>query len=121
MGRPRPKNKKAAPPAIGPGIKKAAVPAIPPRPPRTPSPTTRFERDVERMKKRGEDMERFKAVIDALCSRNPLASKLNAHPLKGEWKGWRDCHVSPDWIIIYRTTRTELFLARTGTHADLFG
>jgi mRNA interferase YafQ len=40
--------------------------------------------------------------------------------LKGDWQGWRDCHVGPDWIITYRTTPPELILARTGTHADLF-
>ncbi len=73
---------------------------------------TRFERDVRRMKKRGEDMEKFMAVVDALASRQPLAATLNDHPLKGEWKGWRDCHVAPD--------ADELILARTGTHADLF-
>jgi mRNA interferase YafQ len=58
--------------------------------------------------------------LDALCSRGPLAPELNDHPLKGEWKGWRDCHVAPDWVIIYRKTADELILARTGTHADLF-
>jgi mRNA interferase YafQ len=73
------------------------------------------------MDKRGEDMERFRAVIVALCSRDPLAPELNDHPLKGEWRGWRDCHVAPDWVIIYRKTDDELLLARTGTHADLFG
>jgi len=73
------------------------------------------------MSKRGEDMERFRAVIVALCSRDPLAPELNDHPLKGEWRGWRDCHVAPDWVIIYRKTDDELLLARTGTHTDLFG
>jgi mRNA interferase YafQ len=81
---------------------------------------TRFERDVVRMKKRGEDMEKLTAVVEALASRQPLAPALNDHPLKGDWKGWRDCHVAPDWIIIYKTTDSELILARTGTHADLF-
>jgi mRNA interferase YafQ len=75
---------------------------------------------MERMKKRGEDMEKLEAVISALCSRDPLAPELKDHPLKGKWKGWRDCHVAPDWIIIYMTTDIELILARTGTHADLF-
>ena len=72
------------------------------------------------MKKRGEDMEKFKAVIDALCSRGPLAPEFKDHALQGNWKGWRDCHVGPDWIVVYRTTPNELILARTGTHADLF-
>jgi mRNA interferase YafQ len=100
---------------------KKAVPAVvEPPPPLTPRAMNRFERDVGRMKKRGHDMEKFTAVIDALCSRAPLAPELNDHPLKGEWKGWRDCHVAPDWIIIYQKTAEELILARTGTHADLF-
>jgi mRNA interferase YafQ len=100
--------------------KKAVPAAVEPPPPLTPRAMNRFERDVGRMKKRGQDMEKFTAVIDALCSRAPLAPELNDHPLKGEWKGWRDCHVAPDWIIIYQKTAEELILARTGTHADLF-
>ena len=62
------------------------------------------------------------AVVEALASRQPLAPGTHGPtPLKGEWKGWRDCHVAPDWIIIYQATDdTELILARTGTHADLF-
>jgi mRNA interferase YafQ len=75
---------------------------------------------MERMTRRGEDMEKYRAVIIALCSREPLPRELNDHPLKGDWKGWRDCHVAPDWIIIYQKTAAELILARTGTHADLF-
>jgi len=70
--------------------------------------------------KRGMDMRRFGETIAALCSRGPLAPELKDHALKGKWKGWRDCHVAPDWIIIYQTTDSELILARTGTHADLF-
>jgi mRNA interferase YafQ len=85
-----------------------------------PSPTTRFERDVARMKKQGRDMERFRAVVEALCSRQPLAPELRDHGLSGEWRGCRDCHVAPDWIIIYERTATTLILYRTGTHADLF-
>lgn len=92
----------------------------PPRPPLTPSTTRAFECDVERLIRRGLDMARFRAVIVALCSRERLPSALNDHPLKGDWKGWRDCHVAGDWIIIYRKTATELMLARTGTHSDLF-
>lgn len=79
-----------------------------------------FVRDVERMKKRGEDMGKFMDVLTSLSSRHPLAPALKDHPLKGDWRGWRDCHVGPDWVLIYRTTDTELVLARTGTHSDLF-
>jgi len=73
------------------------------------------------MKAWGEDMERLKAVIRLLCCRHPLPQALKDHPLQGDWKGWRDCHVTPDWVLVYKKTATELLLARTGTHADLFG
>ena len=65
-------------------------------------------------------MEKYRGPLLALCSREPLPREFNDHPLKGDWKGWRDCHVAPDWIIIYQKTDDELILARTGTHADLF-
>jgi mRNA interferase YafQ len=91
------------------------------RPPLIPAATNRFERDVALMQRRGADIARFRAVIEVLCARPPLPRALNDHPLKGDWKGYRDCHVDPDWLIIYRATRTELILARTDTHADLFG
>jgi mRNA interferase YafQ len=106
MARPRPK--------------KAAPAPVEPPPPLTPRAMTRFERDVGRMRKRGEDMKKFMAVIEALCSRQPLAPAFKDHPLRGDWIGWRDCHVAPDWIIIYQATDSELVLARTGSHADLF-
>lgn len=88
--------------------------------PLTPRVMNRYAKDLERMKARGRDMGPYRAVIVALCSRAPLPPALNDHPLKGDWKGWRDCHVAPDWIIIYRTTATELLLARTGSHSYLF-
>jgi mRNA interferase YafQ len=50
-----------------------------------------------------------------------LEARHREHALAGEWIGWRDCHVAPDWVLIYRTTETELILGRTGTHSDLFG
>ncbi len=86
----------------------------------TPRATSRFERDVERLARRGIDMEKFKAVIDDLCSRGPLPASYRDHALQGEWRGCRDCHVSGDWIIIYERGETVLTLHRTGTHADLF-
>jgi mRNA interferase YafQ len=92
-----------------------------PRPPLTPVTTTRFERDVNRARRQGKDMARLWAVIDDLCHRRPLAARLKDHPLSGEWKGWRDCHVEPDWVLIYRKTEGDLILGRIGSHSDLFG
>jgi mRNA interferase YafQ len=84
--------------------------------------TSRYERDAKRIRKRGAEMSRLVAVVDALRRRQPLAVRHRDHPLKGEWKGWRDCHVEPDWVLVYRVDeeKGELILGRTGSHADLF-
>jgi mRNA interferase YafQ len=65
-------------------------------------------------------MERFKAVIEALCLPGPLHPSLRDHALSGEWKGCRDCHIAPDWVLIYERKESRLILYRTGTHSDLF-
>jgi len=59
-------------------------------------------------------------VIDRLVERRPLDPSHNDHPPRGRWKGRRDCHVEPDWILFHEVTSTESILHRTGTHADLF-
>ena len=82
---------------------------------------TRFRRDLKRLAKRGLDRTPLDAVIDLLRKGEPLPVARRDHPLKGDWQGWRDCHIAPDWILIYKLTETEVLLARTGTHADLFG
>lgn len=94
-------------------------PPSPPPPPLTPRPGAEFKRDLKRLKKRGKDMEKLRAVIETLCGHGRLEPKHKDHPLSGEWKGWRDCHVEPDWILIYREEAGKLELGRTGTHADV--
>jgi mRNA interferase YafQ len=89
-------------------------------PPLTPSPTAQFRRDVKRQEKRGKDLAKLWAIVETLCSRGRLAPRHRDHALGGEWKGWRDCHVEPDWVLIFKPTATELVLGRTGSHADLF-
>ena len=96
-----------------------SVPPSPP-PPLTPTPTAQFKRDVKRQAKRGKDINKLRAVIQTLCDRQPLAPAHRDHPLEGPWRGWRDCHVEPDWLLIYKPDGDDLKLARTGTHADLF-
>ena len=91
-----------------------------PPPPLTPVPTAQFKRDLKRQAKRGEDMAKLRGVIQALCDRRPLAAANRDHALGGEWSGWRDCHVGPDWLLIYKVDGADLKLARTGTHSDLF-
>ena len=82
--------------------------------------TKQFKKDVKRMRKRGKDLEKIKAVIDLFVAGEPLPPKNRDHKLGGNWIGRRDCHIEPDWILIYKLTEDELLLERTGTHADLF-
>lgn len=82
--------------------------------------TTQFARDVKRMRKRGKDLAKLQGVVRQLAAGTPLAPKHRDHPLAGEWQPSRDCHVEPDWILIYTMEEESLRLERTGTHADLF-
>ncbi len=83
--------------------------------------STAFRKDVKRAAKRGKDMRKLRAVILLLLDDKPLEPRRRDHPLKGDWVGYRDLHVEPDWVLLYRVTEAELMLARTGTHSDLFG
>lgn len=79
-----------------------------------------FIRDVKRMRKRNKDMTKLRAVLTLLLEQRQLPRQYLDHPLKGDWKGYRDLHIEPDWLLIYRVAGNELRLARTGTHADVF-
>ena len=82
---------------------------------------TAFRKDVKRADKRGKDMAKLRSVILLLVQDAPLDPRFRDHPLKGTWLGYRDLHIEPDWLLLYRLTEAELLLARTGTHSDLFG
>jgi mRNA interferase YafQ len=84
------------------------------------SQTTQFARDVKRMRKWGKDLAKLETIVTLLALGEVLASKYRDHPLKGEWRRSRDCHIEPDWILIYTTDEMSLRLERMGTHADLF-
>ena len=84
------------------------------------SQTTQFSRDVKRMRKRGKDLEKLKVVVGKLARGEPLDAKHRDHLLVGSWRNCRDCHLAPDWILIYYTDAHALRLERTGTHNDLF-
>jgi mRNA interferase YafQ len=64
-------------------------------------------------------MEKLRTMIDALCAHRPLDLRHKDHSLGGDWKGWRDCQIEPDWILIYRAEASKLELGRTGSHSDL--
>ena len=84
------------------------------------SQTTQFLRDVKRMRKRGKDLTKLQEIARLLASGMTLPPKHRDHPLIGVWAPSRDCHVEPDWILIYTADAESLRLERTGTHADLF-
>jgi mRNA interferase YafQ len=82
--------------------------------------TSRFLKDLKLAKKRGYDIDKLEAIVDLLQAQRPLPSKNKDHTLTGEWNHHRECHIQPDWLLIYRIEATFLILERTGTHADLF-
>ena len=85
-------------------------------------PSTRFQKDVKLMQKRGYDMSLLTAVIKKLAAGESLPPKNRDHDLTGNFSGCRECHISPDWLLIYEIDGTALilYLTRTGTHSDLF-
>lgn len=87
---------------------------------RNPIDGAQFQRDVKLAKKRGKDMLKLRAVIVLLVEGTALPSRYQDHPLAGEWKSFRDCHIEPDWLLIYKIDGDDLRLVRTGTHSDLF-
>ncbi len=84
------------------------------------SQTTRFAKDIKRMQKRGKDLEKLKPIVKKLAQGEILPLQYRDHPLIGQWKNCRDCHIEPDWILIYSTDLQSLRLERTGSHSDLF-
>jgi mRNA interferase YafQ len=82
--------------------------------------TSHFKKDTMRMVKRAKNFTIIKEIIQSLADGEKLETKYRDHLLVGQYKGTRECHIEPDWLLIYETTATELVLIRTGTHADLF-
>ncbi len=82
--------------------------------------TTRFLKDLKLAKKRGHDIDKLEAVVDLLQAQKPLPLRNRDHNLSGDWNHHRECHIQPDWLLIYRLDAQFLILERTGTHADLF-
>lgn len=82
--------------------------------------TSQFKKDFKRIKKRGKDLSKLKEVVSILAKNEALKDRHRDHALSGDWSGSRDCHIEPDWILIYRVDNDSLFLERTGSHSDLF-
>lgn len=84
--------------------------------------SAKFNRQLKKARKRGYDMDKLKHVVDTLASGEKLAPKHRDHPLIGDFNGFRECHITPDWLLIYKIEANVLILVlhRTGTHSDLF-
>lgn len=84
--------------------------------------TTRYKKDLLRVLKRGYNPDLMDLVVSKLADGEPLELKYCDHELKGEYTGYRECHITPDWLLIYQITEKELilYLTRTRTHSDLF-
>lgn len=83
--------------------------------------TTQFKRDLKLCKKRGYNINLLNAIVDTLRIPSAFPAQNKDHTLKGNYIGRRECHISPDWLLIYRINGNEIYLDRTGTHLDLFG
>lgn len=85
-------------------------------------PSKVFQKDLKRIQRRGYDMAFITDVIKVLASGEPLPPRNRDHMLSGNFSGCRECHIAPDWLLIYEVTEDELilYLTRTGSHSDLF-
>jgi len=84
--------------------------------------SNRFKKDLKLAARRGYDFDLLSGVVEKLASRESLPEKNRDHELSGDYAGFRECHLAPDWLLIYRVHEGDLilYLMRTGTHSDLF-
>lgn len=87
---------------------------------RKPSFTRQFEKDLKRMGKRGKPLPKLKEVMNLLITAEQLPERYRDHTLIGTYKGRRECHIEPNWLLIYKLAEGAIIFERTGTHADLF-
>lgn len=85
-------------------------------------PTTRFQKDLKRIKKRGFDMALLTEILKKLAAGEDLPARNRDHMLSGDYAGCHECHITPDWLLLYEINGDELilYLTRTGSHSDLF-
>lgn len=82
--------------------------------------TSSFKKDYKKILKQGKDESKFETLIAKLINNETLEDKYRDHKLSGQFKNCRECHIEPDWLLIYRITETEITLIRTGSHSELF-
>ena len=88
---------------------------------RIPYYTKQFKKDALLAKKRGKDISKLKHLMALMAQAEPLPEKYKDHPLRGKFEHYRECHLEPDWLLIYKLIASEIHFTRTGTHSDLFG
>ena len=83
---------------------------------------SKFKKDIKTIKKRNYDLSKLQKVIEILAEEKTLPDKYKDHSLNGIYQDFRECHILPDWLLIYRIDKDilTLVLSRTGTHSDLF-
>ena len=86
----------------------------------TPVRSTQFKRDARKAQKQGKDLTKLRGLLASLILQEPLSARYLDHPLRGIWKGYREAHIEPDGLLIYRIEGHELHLVRIGSHSDLF-
>ncbi len=82
--------------------------------------TSQFKKDFKRVLRQRKDLTKLEYVIETLLSNKKLESKFKDHQLSGKWKNHRDCHIEPNWLLIYQLTIDSLILERTGSHSEFF-
>jgi mRNA interferase YafQ len=82
--------------------------------------TNAFEKDSKKLQKRGKDLLKLKKIVSFLVQGKTLPQKNKDHKLTGNYLGFRECHIEPDWLLVYQIDRNELCLVITGSHSDLF-
>ncbi len=80
-----------------------------------------FRRDVKYAEKRGKNMAKLRKLLQLLIDGHPLPLEYRDHSMQGDWKHHRNSHIQPDWLLIYKIDGNDIYLVRTGTHADIFG
>jgi mRNA interferase YafQ len=87
---------------------------------RKPQFTNRFKKDLKKQKKRGKHPHKLEFIINTICETGDAPSDCRPHNLSGDWSGYRECHIQPDWLLIYTVDDETVTFYRTGTHSDLF-
>jgi mRNA interferase YafQ len=84
--------------------------------------SNQFQRDLKKLAKSGRyKVDELIRLVETLANDLPLETKPKDHPLLGQWQHYRECHIKPDWLLIYKLETGRLILARTGSHSELFG